>query len=162
MTFTVRRVVTTHDADGSSVVEADALVESAPVLPGYASAHLWHTDEFPIDGAAPGHTPDESVPRGQRTVIRCGQLEPGHASPMHRSHTLDYAVLVDGRCELVLDGGDVVELLPGDVVVQRGTNHIWRNRGEVAARFVFVLMDARPVEVAGRVLRDTMPPEVGR
>jgi len=61
---------------------------------------------------------------------------------MHRTETLDYGIVLAGRIWLVLDE-DEVELTPGDVVVQRGTNHAWSNRTEEMARMVFILLDGR-------------------
>lgn len=45
---------------------------------------------------------------------------------MHRSNSIDYGILLSG--ELELEGGSVARLAPGDIVVQRGTNHLRGNR----------------------------------
>jgi len=60
---------------------------------------------------------------------------------MHRTETIDYAVVIEGGITLVLDDSDVV-LNVGDVVIQRGTNHAWSNRTGKACRMLFVLVDA--------------------
>ena len=60
---------------------------------------------------------------------------------MHVTETVDYVVLLRGRVTLVLDE-DETELWPGDVVVQRGTNHAWVNRGSEPALLLAVLIDA--------------------
>ena len=44
---------------------------------------------------------------------------------MHRTETLDYAILLKGECDLELDDGKRVPMKPGDIVVQRGTMHAW-------------------------------------
>lgn len=46
----------------------------------------------------------------------------------------------------------IIDLQPGDVVVQRGTIHAWVNRGKATARVAFVLLDAKPVTHEGRAL----------
>ena len=51
-----------------------------------------------------------------------------------------------------LDEGETVHLKAGDVLVQRGTIHNWINRGTAPCRIAFILVDARPVTVDGRVL----------
>ena len=61
---------------------------------------------------------------------------------MHRTRTLDYVVLVEGELVLILDDGEVI-LKPGDVVVQRGTDHAWENRSDTIARAAFFHIDAR-------------------
>ena len=61
---------------------------------------------------------------------------------MHRTETVDYGILLSGEVWLVVDEGET-RLAPGDVVVQRGTNHAWSNRAEETARMAFVLVDGR-------------------
>src|SRR5262245_33741926 len=61
---------------------------------------------------------------------------------MHRTRSVDYAVILSGEIEMKLDDS-VVLLRPGDVVVQQATNHAWVNRGTQPCRILFVLMDAK-------------------
>jgi mannose-6-phosphate isomerase-like protein (cupin superfamily) len=59
---------------------------------------------------------------------------------MHRTQTVDYAVILEGELTLILDEEDVT-LKAGDVVIQRGTNHGWRNVSDRPCRILFVLLD---------------------
>lgn len=61
---------------------------------------------------------------------------------MHRTETVDYGIVIEGELVLVLDREERV-LHPGDVVVQRGTNHAWANRSGRPCRVAFVLLDGR-------------------
>ena len=61
---------------------------------------------------------------------------------MHRTETVDYGIVLAGEVWLVVDDGEA-RLRPGDVVVQRGTNHAWSNRTDETARMAFVLVDGR-------------------
>jgi uncharacterized cupin superfamily protein len=61
---------------------------------------------------------------------------------MHKSATTDYIILLQGAITLVLDDEEV-DMKPFDVVIQRGTNHSWVNRGEVDALLMAVLVDAK-------------------
>jgi mannose-6-phosphate isomerase-like protein (cupin superfamily) len=61
---------------------------------------------------------------------------------MHRSRTLDYAVVLSGEIDMMLDETSV-HLKPGDTVVQQATNHAWINRGKEPCRILFVLMDSQ-------------------
>lgn len=61
---------------------------------------------------------------------------------MHKTGTLDVIVLVKGHVDLLLDDGAPARLKPGDVVIQRATNHAWVNRGSETALLVAVLIDA--------------------
>ena len=61
---------------------------------------------------------------------------------MHRTQTVDYAVILDGELTMILDEGDVV-LKQGDIVVQRGTSHSWANRSDKPCKILFVLIDGQ-------------------
>ncbi|MFQ5562584.1 MAG: cupin domain-containing protein [Parvularculaceae bacterium] len=61
---------------------------------------------------------------------------------MHTTDTLDFIILVKGEVDLLLDKDEVKSLKPGDVVVQRATNHAWINRGAETALLVAILMNA--------------------
>lgn len=72
---------------------------------------------------------------------------------MHRTVSLDYGVVLEGEVELVLDSGETRLMRRGDVSVQRGTNHAWRNKSETEwARMLYVLVEAEPIVVEGKVL----------
>ena len=61
---------------------------------------------------------------------------------MHRTRTVDYAVILAGEIDMMLDDS-VMHLKSGDVVVQQATNHAWINRGAEPCRILFELMDAK-------------------
>lgn len=72
----------------------------------------------------------------------------GHTRPntgrhpwMHKTETIDYVIVLKGELSIVLDG-DERALKPFDVVIQRGTNHAWVNRGKESALLAVVLIDA--------------------
>ena len=61
---------------------------------------------------------------------------------MHRTRTVDYGIVLQGEITLIMDeGGAVVALAAGDIVVQRGTNHGWANRSGQVCRIAFILID---------------------
>ena len=59
---------------------------------------------------------------------------------MHRTETVDYAVVLEGEIVMLLDD-DEVKLKAGDVVIQRGTNHAWSNRSDKPVKMLYVLVD---------------------
>jgi mannose-6-phosphate isomerase-like protein (cupin superfamily) len=61
---------------------------------------------------------------------------------MHRTETIDYAVVLEGEVYMLLDGEDV-HLKAGDVVIQRGTNHAWSNRSDKPVKMLYVLIDGQ-------------------
>jgi mannose-6-phosphate isomerase-like protein (cupin superfamily) len=64
--------------------------------------------------------------------------EPG----MHRTKTIDYGVVLSGEIDMLLDDSEI-HLKAGDVVIQRGTNHAWVNRGNQSCQVAFILVDAK-------------------
>jgi mannose-6-phosphate isomerase-like protein (cupin superfamily) len=61
---------------------------------------------------------------------------------MHRTRSVDYAVVMSGEIDMMLDD-TVVHLKPGDTIVQQATNHAWLNHGKEPCRILFVLMDSK-------------------
>jgi mannose-6-phosphate isomerase-like protein (cupin superfamily) len=68
-------------------------------------------------------------------------LPPRHPL-MHRTRTIDYAIIMDGEIDMLLDDSEV-HFKAGDVLVQQGTNHAWVNRGTEPCRIAFILIDAK-------------------
>ena len=62
----------------------------------------------------------------------------------HKTNSIDYAIVLSGEIHALMDEGEVL-LKPGDVLVQRGTNHAWSNRTDEPCVIAFVLIDAEPV-----------------
>ena len=168
MTLEVRRVITGHDANGKAIVASDERMTgvSAPARPYISRCEIWSTDKMPVDNSS-----DEAeaaqragfvkrynyVGTGQGTVIRITEFAPGAPKFMHRTETVDYALLLSGECDLELGSGELAHLKPGDIVVQRGTMHAWVNNGTAPCVFAFILIDAEPANVAGHELRTHFP-----
>lgn len=159
----VRRIITGHDVEGRPVIAADEELAGVGLAEdtGRGDARffqLWATHEMPVALS------DEAMARqregcmttvlgtGAGSVLRIGVLAPGTRSPMHRTESLDYGICLEGECEMELDGGEVVTVRAGDVVIQRGTNHVWHNRSGATCRFAWILLDAEPVIISGRRL----------
>lgn len=167
MAMTVRRVVTGHDESGKAVVASDDAIEATerPTRPGVSGCEIWSTDVMPCDLSDEAAVAQREgfvrrynyVGTGQGSVIRVLRLEPGSGRFMHRTETLDYAILLTGTCDLELDDGETVQLSAGDIVVQRGTMHAWVNHGTEPCVFAFVLLDATPAVAGGRELRTHYP-----
>ncbi len=66
-----------------------------------------------------------------------GSRHPG----FHKTRTVDYAIILEGEVVAMMDVGET-PMAPGDVLIQRGTNHAWSNRTDKACRIAFVLIDA--------------------
>jgi Cupin domain len=62
---------------------------------------------------------------------------------MHTTDTADYVIVLDGEVWLELDDGAETRLTRGDVVVQLGARHAWRNRTDRPATIAVVMVGAR-------------------
>jgi uncharacterized cupin superfamily protein len=81
---------------------------------------------------------------------------PGNPGRMHRTETIDYVIVISGEIDMDMDDS-TVHLRAGDVMVQRGTNHAWVNRGTAPARVAFVLVDAKPLGIGHPIVGSASP-----
>ena len=142
-----------------------------PNRPGVRLINLWQTDGTPAEYDASEETVDGPFvlhPPKNGTIFRVVVFEPedpevlksldgraafaemgaaenvveGARHPfMHRTDSVDYAVILSGSITMLLDD-DEVQLKTGDVLIQRGTNHAWSNRGTEPCVIAFTLVDA--------------------
>ena len=98
-------------------------------------------DRPPLDPAAEAAMPPDFVARNVDPVPTRGLPATGNPM-MHRTRSLDYAVVLSGEIDMMLDDS-VVHVKAGDVVIQQATNHAWINRGTQPCRILFVLMDSK-------------------
>ncbi len=155
----IRRVVTGHDERGVAKVLIDGQATNAKFPgPGSVSTLVWCSDTTPADISVGENIEDMGArilgspppPNGTRFAVI--DFPPGNAAVMHRTETLDYVLVLSGEIEMGMDDS-VVKLKAGDVMVQRGTNHAWVNRGKERARVAFVLIDAKPLGIGHAIER---------
>jgi quercetin dioxygenase-like cupin family protein len=145
MSAVPRRIVTGHDDAGRSVFTSDGPVPAVWGPPGTSQfVEIYATTAAPAPIAATEPEPTDAplivAPPPQGTVFRINVMAPGMVATMHRTESVDFAMVLEGEVVLVLDEGETV-MRPGDTVVQRGTSHGWENRGDVTCRMLFVLVD---------------------
>jgi quercetin dioxygenase-like cupin family protein len=161
----LKRYITTHDASTKKAIFSDATAEDLKFdrIPGAAFGLPYVTKGHPVelnnDADINVYKPFlEKAPglvTSGGTVLRFVDMEPGSLSPMHRTISLDYGVVIEGEVELVLDSGETRVLKRGDVAIQRGTMHAWRNMSQDSwARMMYVLQESKPVELGGEVLKE--------
>ncbi|RMJ27122.1 Cupin domain-containing protein [Aspergillus sp. HF37] len=161
----LNRYITNHDANGITgfedaipeTMEWKQLANGARFSLGYATnetpAELNDNKDVEVYKSYLDDLPGLTIPGG--TVLRVVDMCPRSTSPMHRTVSLDYGVVLEGEVELVLDSGASRSLGRGDIAVQRETNHAWRNPSAAAwARMLFVLQEAWPVRLDGEMLGD--------
>jgi quercetin dioxygenase-like cupin family protein len=164
----IRRVVTGHDAKNVAKVLIDGLAgNSFSPAPRRGRTLMWCTDAMPTDIAIGEKIEDMGQrqlgtappPNGTRFTIN--DIPPGTPGVMHRTETVDYAIILAGEVDMDMDDSSV-KLKAGDVVIQRGTNHAWVNRGTEPARIAFVLIDAKPLGIGHPVTGATAVPLISK
>jgi len=168
----VRRVVTALDANGRAVALADGAVALTSLRSPNPAGEMWVTSQYPPDYSWKedrAKTKVGLIPPANGTIFRIVDFPPmkadvekmdvntmmkvvGDHAPakgvpvrhpmMHRTRSLDYAIIMSGEIDMLLDDGEV-HLKAGDVVVQQATNHAWVNRGKEVCRIAFILMDGK-------------------
>lgn len=157
----VRRVVTGHDEDGRAIIRSDDRFPSEPIALGGAEfALVWTTATVPADNndETDGRERDAGLTIDQGSVVRIVDFLPGGTSPMHRTNSIDYGIVLEGEIELELEDGVKTLVGPHSVIVQRGTNHKWRNPSDtIHTRVVFVLIEAPAYVHRGESLPELKP-----
>jgi len=157
----IRRVVTGHDNSNVAKVIMDGeATNHKGGASGAQSTLIWVTEGAPAEmpvgeqvedlGARILGTPPP--PNGTRFAVIT--FPPGNPGRMHRTETVDYVIVMQGELDMDMDDS-TVKLKAGDVMVQRGTNHAWVNRGTEVARAAFVLIDAKPLGIGRPIVPGT-------
>jgi quercetin dioxygenase-like cupin family protein len=159
----VQRVVTGHDDHGRAVFKSEDF-EPTKVIPSGDAAFLlvWTTETVPVDlnDDTDGRFRDAGLTINKGSVIRIVDMLPGGQSPMHRTNSIDYGIVMSGEVELELDDGVTKTVRQGGIIVQRGTNHLWRNVGNEPCRIAFILIEAPAYLHNGVPLPEHKPEDV--
>ncbi len=160
MSDVIRRIVTGHNNKGEAIFASDNRYKTVVIPSGDAAmATIWTTASVPADlnDETDGRNRDAGTTLKGGSVIRVVDMLPNASSPMHRTSSIDYGIVISGAIELELDNQVFKTMVAGDIIVQRGTIHKWRNpSSETICRIVFVLTEAKSYEFDGKALEDFM------
>ena len=92
------------------------------------------------------------------STFRIVDMLPGKQSPMHRTNSIDYGIVLQGEIEL--EDGRKKTIREGGVTVQRGTNHLWSNTTDRVCRIAFILIEAPAYRHNGQPLEEWKPEQV--
>jgi quercetin dioxygenase-like cupin family protein len=96
------------------------------------------------------------------SVLRHVDFIPGEPGLMHRTVSIDYGVVLEGEIICVLDSGEERYLKRGDVCIQRGTMHAWKNPSQTEwCRMLFVLLPCKEVMIGDKKLGEDITEAVG-
>lgn len=158
----LKRYITTHDVNGKAIFYDENFEDIIPIVPPgnieRAGLHVhYHTQGFPVDlsgGKDLKHyfESPQNIPLVNKggSICRIVDLGPGQRSPMHRTISLDYGVVLAGEIDLVLENwdGPTKRLNVGDVSIQRGTIHGWRNPSKDQwSRMLYVLLPSEKLKI---------------
>ncbi|KAK5713125.1 hypothetical protein LTR15_011487 [Elasticomyces elasticus] len=159
------RHITTHDKEGISIFLPEQVISPDPtwlqfspqifstMLYGTTSSPAVTTDDADLKAYTSGTLKPSDIVTKNGTNMRLFDFAPGFKSDMHRTDSIDYAMVLYGTIENHLDGEEVRVGKPGDVFIQRGTNHLWRNPSETEwTRMAFFVVAADLVVVGGKAL----------
>ncbi|KAF6820111.1 cupin domain containing protein [Colletotrichum plurivorum] len=163
-----RRIMTIHNASGQAVIDSTLPQElEKSEFPGTHLYLAYTTPSLPAALAGDGDLEHyrSVLPNNVGIAIPGGLaarfvdfLPGGPEAPLHRTESVDTGVLVEGELELFLDSGDTQVMRRGDVIVQRGTIHGWRNKSERTIARLFIVTTAADMPVVdGKKLTEDMP-----
>ncbi len=99
-----------------------------------------------ISTPADSETPAAELRRRLQQAVPHGRLT-GSKPTMHRTDTVDIGFVLSGEVIVELEGGEEQAMTPGDVYIQHGAMHAWRNDGAESAVVAFVNLPARRREL---------------
>ncbi len=156
----VQRVVTGHNAQGRAVFKSEDVTPTKMIPSGDASFLLiWTTETVPADNndETDGRLRDAGLTLNHGSVIRVVDMLPGKQSPVHRTNSIDYGIVLKGEIELELEDGAKRTVREGGIIIQRGTNHLWRNVTSEPTRIAFILIEAPAYLHDGKALEELKP-----
>ena len=160
MNLPIRRIITGHNQEGTAVFTSDEEFETLIIPTGDAAmSTLWTTATVPADcnDEVDGAKRDAGTTLKGGSVIRIVDMLPGASSPLHRTDSIDYGIVISGEIELELENEVSKRIGAGEIIIQRGTLHKWRNPSKTeVCRIVFVLIEAKPYEINGIPLPEYM------
>ncbi|BCS30686.1 cupin domain-containing protein [Aspergillus puulaauensis] len=150
----LRRVVTTHNTPGQSIVASDTELASQILPHGPGSVTVWSSEVSPADVGSSDDKAlcDPGFVNGG-SIFRVVDLAPNSVSPLHRSISLDYIIVQKGSVVLTLEDGSRTKLKNGDFVIQRATMHGWDNETGEWARILAIMLPAEAPIVGGKELQ---------
>ncbi|KAK3674613.1 hypothetical protein LTR78_005335 [Recurvomyces mirabilis] len=162
------RHITTHDKEGGSKFLPDNVIPAdltwQQFSPEIFGTLPWGTTTSPArmsDGAdleayTSGTLNPADIVTKNGTNMRLFDFAPGFKSEMHRTDSVDYSIVLLGTIENQVDDGEVRVGKPGDIFIQRGTNHLWQNPSATEwTRMCFFVVAADAVMVGGKELETT-------
>ena len=129
------------EAAPAPVAAPDSIAQHQGILPPKNGGSILRIIDFPPEAADPALRQRQiAATFGDMFSDAQHDKRAGAHPGMHRTDTVDYAIVLAGEIWAVMDENETL-MRTGDVLIQRGTNHAWANRSNQTARICFVLLD---------------------
>ena len=129
------------EAVPAPIAAADSIAQHKGILPPKNGGSILRIIDFPPEAADPAERQRQIASTFGDMFSDAQHDKRAGAHPgMHRTDTVDYAIVLAGEIWAVMDENETL-MRTGDVLIQRGTNHAWANRSNQTARICFVLLD---------------------
>lgn len=161
-------VIAATGPDGKPAFIEAPVPKSLNVPGAVEAAFFWEAKGIPrllddIGGAAEAVS-NFPLPGGSKFGIICfpahsaGKLDVGHSTGgaveagidgdagMHQTNTIDYEIILSGKVDIELPGGQVRTLRPGSLLVMGGVPHSWKNHYDEPCLYAAIVIGAHPVE----------------
>ncbi|KAF5008018.1 hypothetical protein FDECE_5680 [Fusarium decemcellulare] len=156
----VKRYITSHDAEGNAIWDTSVPIEVQGQRSGgftIHSSYIHEDNSHNLNGdhdlkAYREHPFEKDLFPTSGSTLRVVDFWPGFPAVMHRTGSIDYGIVIEGEIDCVLDNGATKTFRRGDIVIQRGTNHAWKNSGTEIARICFTLLPSAPIKVQDKEL----------
>jgi mannose-6-phosphate isomerase-like protein (cupin superfamily) len=137
----VSQLMWVTDATPEDLTSANDKAARTIGIPPPAGGSVFRVVDFP-PGTDKLALPADHLARQMGGGHAAGAARPPRHHAMHRTRSIDYAIVLSGEIDMLLDDSEI-HLKAGDVLVQQATNHAWVNRGSTPCRIAFILIDAQ-------------------
>ena len=149
--------MTGFNKEGKSCIKWDAVIDPIKLRPGFENIPLWATKKLPAESTEDDpNTWELGTSLAGGSVFRFGRYEPGNVARWHKTDSVDYAICISGEMWMEMEDGEV-HLKPGDVVIQRGTNHNWVVHGNQPCVMAYVLIATEGAKTTGWTEQNAKP-----
>ncbi|EWY93476.1 hypothetical protein FOYG_06663 [Fusarium oxysporum NRRL 32931] len=156
----VKRFITTHDSNGNAIWDETIPIQVEGNRNGGFTTYVSYVNEDDTntltgdnDLKSYRENPTEKdIAPASGSALRVVDFWPGFPAIMHRTASVDYGIIIEGEIDCILDNGATKTFRRGDIIIQRGTNHAWKNTGTEVCRICVTLLPAPPVKIRGKEL----------
>lgn len=144
----LRRVIAGHDQASSSAILSDAKLDAPITVDPFTKVHvLWQEPAAPPTNRVEDGFPQAKTlipPQDTGSSFWKVEVAPGNRPALREHTSLDFILITKGELSYVTEDGEIT-LREGDIMVQSGNSHGWRNHTSDDAALAVVHVGARTI-----------------